>query len=387
MRISMYWHNGRSLGHTAEVAKISHALVKDMPNATLVGLSGAYRGLDLLPESMDIVKLPAFVNYDKASGWDMSGRQGMDVKALFQLRSEMSKVLIRHYKPDIFLINHLPYGAENELAPALSNTKSGLRVLTLRGVLFDREKTTREYFSSKHTKWIHDNFDAIFVHVDPNVFMLEEYYDVPIELRDRIQYTGYLANKSSLTKNKAREQLNINSEERIIVASMGGGQGAFDIWKSVITALKTNEKSFDKAIVVTGPYLELNESIELNKLASEIPWLQVIKYVPNMTTWMTASDLFIGAAGSNMLGEILATGCNSIAIPRQVREAEQRIHSALLEQKGILRVCNLEDVLEGKLDKIVNDGLNEAIIPNNNLMLNGASRYADLLSKLSKVRC
>lgn len=382
MKISLYWHNGRSLGHTAEVSKICHGIKRDIPNSTMVGLTGAYKGLDLLPTEVDIVKLPAFVNYDNPSGWNMTGRQGLDAQSLFKLRTEMAEVFIRHYQPDIFLINHLPYGAEQELKPALTGTRSGLRILTLRGVLFDREKTNREYFSGEPYKWIEEQFDAILVHIDPNVFNLEEHYNIPQALKNRIHYTGYLANKIEKTKLEARNELNIDKNERLVVASMGGGQGALQIWNSMIDALSKQKHMFDRAVIVTGPYLEADSEIELKKIALYHPWLEIKKYVPNMTTWMKASDLFIGAAGSNMLGEILSTGCNSITIPRQVREVEQLIHSSILADKGIVRVCSMEQLFDNRLGKIIDEALREPIINYNNVRLNGANRYADYLEKL-----
>ncbi|MCE0445431.1 hypothetical protein LT493_11615 [Streptomyces tricolor] len=55
-------------------------------------------------------------------------------------------MFLRHYEPDVLLVNHLPKGAENELAPALTSTRGGggRRILTLRGVLFDADKTNRD---------------------------------------------------------------------------------------------------------------------------------------------------------------------------------------------------------------------------------------------------
>lgn len=47
-KVVMYWHNGRSLGHTAEVAKISKKIEEVYKDWPMVGLTGAYKGLDLL---------------------------------------------------------------------------------------------------------------------------------------------------------------------------------------------------------------------------------------------------------------------------------------------------------------------------------------------------
>jgi len=384
MRVAMYWHNGRSLGHTAETAKIAHALVQDVPALSLAGLSGAYRGLDLLPEQMDVVKLPAFANYDRAAGWQLSGRQGLDAPALFRARAELAEVFLRHYAPDVFIVNHLPYGAESELVPALSAARTGKRVLTLRGVLFDREKTHREYFGPEPSRWIGDHFDAIFVHIDPTLFDLEEAYDVPPHLRSRIRYTGYLASPARLTHDEARRRIGVAGGERLVVATMGGGQGALPIWRAVLDALATNRDAFDRACLVTGPYLEAADRAALIEATAELSWLRLVSYEPDMTAWMVGADLVLGAAGSNMLGEILANGCNAVVIPRQIREPEQRIHSTLLAERRLVRACALESVLSGGLVGVVAEALREPLRPRGELSMDGGHRYATYLAELTE---
>ncbi len=381
MRIVMYWHNGRSLGHTAEVAKITHAIEKDMPEDFLVGMTGAYKGLDMLSNKMDVVKLPGFANFDKLSGWNYTGRQGMEPKELFQCRTELMECFMKNYEPDIFMVNHVPYGLYNELEPTLNLTKKGKRFLTLRGILFDREKTNREYFKGEVAKWIADKYDALFVHIDPNIFSLEENYDIPTELLDRIQYTGYLSCMSNMSVNEARDLLGVDQDKRIIVSSMGGGQGAIDIWTSILNGLKKNSEYYDEAYIITGPYLESEDFIKLKELEHEVKGVHVIRYVNNMQTWMSASDLFIGAAGSNMIGEVLATSCNAILIPRQVREVEQHVHSKILSDKGIIRMCELQDVLEGKINRVIYEGLTEPIKKKSGILMNGSDRYCGLLKK------
>ncbi|MFF4159199.1 glycosyltransferase family protein [Streptomyces sp. NPDC001678] len=381
MRIAMYWHNGRSLGHTAESAKVAHGLVDSGEEMHISGLTGAWRGLDLLPAGMDVVKLPAFTNYDNASGWGTTGRTAMAAGPLFRLRSELSEVFLRHYAPDVFLVNHLPRGAEDELVPALTATRGAgeRRVLTLRGVLFDAEKTDREYFSEDSARWIDRHFDAIHVHTHPEVFRLEDHYGVPHYLRDRIHYTGYLVDEFQLGRDAARASLGVDDAERLVLASMGGGQGAMGLWTALIDALAEQRTGFDRVRLVTGPYLEAADARTLRARAAELPWLEVVAYEPAMMTWMAAADLFIGAAGANMLSEVLAVGCNSIVIPRQVRESEQRIHARLLADRGLVRMCDLPDVLAGAIGPTLAEALREPLAPKAGHLLGGARRYAALL--------
>lgn len=381
MRVALYWHNGRSLGHTAECAKIAHGLVAGVPDLGLAGITGAYHGLDLLPAALDVVKLPSFANYDRAAGWDLAGRQGFAGPELFSARAELIDVFLRHFAPDVLLVNHLPSGAEDELVPALSRAPTGRRVLTLRGILLDRDKTRRDYFAPDAAAWIARTFDAVHVHTDPAVFRLEDRYDVPAVLRDRIRYTGYLAEPPGLTRDEARARVGAGAGERLVVASMGGGQGAGPIWEAVVAALDAHRDRLDRAVVVTGPYLEPDDAAALAGAAAARPWLDLRAYVADLPAWVVAADLFLGAAGSNMLGEILAAGANAVVVPRQVREPEQRWHAALLADRGLVRVCDLPAVLGGGLGPVLAAALDDPRHPAGAVELGGARRYPALLAE------
>ena len=98
---------------------------------------------------------------------------------------------------------------------------------------------------------------------------------------------------------------------------------------------------------------------------------------------MTASDLFIGAAGSSMLGEIISTSCNAIVIPRQVREIEQYIHSRELSKREIVRMCSLTDTLDGKLNSLISEALENPLdSSNHSIKINGLKDYSTLIKSL-----
>lgn len=385
MKVAMYWHNGRSLGHTAEMAKISNVLTKEFSETYFAGISGAFKGLDMLPSRVDMFKLPSFSNYDRKSGWDYIGNQGLPVETLFNLRKELIYCYLKTYRPDVFMVNHIPAGLYNELFPGLKLCEKNLKILTLRGILFDKDKTEREYFIGDTAKLLINNYDSILVHIDPKVFSLEENYNIPIEIKRKIRYTGYLNFKCSLNKSEARDEIAIPQDEKIIVASMAGGQGAIDIWKKIVESLKENQEFFDKCYLITGPYLEYESKKILYEIEKEFRKICVLEYVSNMQTWMTAADLFIGAAGSSMLGEIISTSCNAIVIPRQVREIEQHVHAVELAKRGIVRMSSLEETLNGRLKKVVFEALNEPIdSEKHNLEINGLKKYPKLVQGLYK---
>lgn len=379
----MYWHNGRSLGHTAETAKITNVLVSEFKNTYFAGISGAFKGLDMLPSKVDVFKLPSFSNYDRKEDWNYTGNQGLPVDSLFKLRQKLIYDYLEAYNPNIFMVNHIPNGLYDELLSSLSLPHDGIRILTLRGILFDKEKTEREYFIGDVANLLVNYYDQILVHIDPNIFSLEDNYDIPLPIKKKINYVGYLSPRFKLNKVDARKQIGLDLEKKIIVASMAGGQGALDIWLKIYEALKIDESMYDECYFITGPYLEYESKLILKEIQRNDTKIKVIEYVSNMQFWMTASDLFIGAAGSSMLGEIISTSCNAIVIPRQVREIEQYVHASELTKREIIRMSSLNDTLNGKLNTLIYEALDEPLDSNkHNLKIGGLEDYPNIIRNL-----
>jgi predicted glycosyltransferase len=260
--------------------------------------------------------------------------------------------------------DHIPRGTDDELVPALEARYAVHAVLSLRGVLFDRDKTLRKYFGDPgRGPWLLDHYCQFNVHTHPEVFDLADYYQIPQEAAERLHYTGYLAEPYTLPRNQAREQIGVGPDERLIVAAMGGGQGAGELWRALSAALRGRRDLFDRALLITGPYLEPADQRALRQVWQSEAAVEIRTYEPDLLAWMRAADLFVGAAGANSLAEVLATGVNALAIPRQVREIEQQVHAQRLHELGLLRKVDLPDVLGGALERAVPLALTEPLTP------------------------
>ncbi|WP_158675754.1 glycosyltransferase family protein [Nocardia stercoris] len=360
--VALYWHNGRSLGHTASTVKVARYLLRSSDPYSIAGITGAYHGLDLLPADVDLVKIPSFTNRDDPDGWHLRPRLAISEAELHRVRSDLITVFLRCFRPEVLMSDHIPRGADDELVPSLEGRYAQHAVLTLRGVLFDRDKTMRKYFGDHgRGPWLADNYCQFNVHCDPAVFDLADYYGLPGSMSERLHYTGYLAEPYKEPRLECRARLGVTPDERLIVAAMGGGQGAGELWRSLSTALNRNRSRFDRAVLVTGPYLEPADRRALRQLWKHDSGVAVRTYEPDLMPWMKAADLFVGAAGANMLGEVLATGVNAIAIPRQVREVEQNVHAERLHALGLVRRVGLSRALDGALDHVVATAIDDPL--------------------------
>ena len=381
-RIALYWHNGRSLGHTAESAVLAHALVPTISNLAIAGITGASKGLDMFPNSMDIVKLPSFRNYDTPTKTLMEPVLPITERELFRMREDLICTFMQNFRPQLFVINHLPLGTYDELVPAITRTPFTKKILTLRGILFSPERTNAEYFNPSMISWIDEHFTEIHIHTDPAIFRLEDHYSVHKCLSSKFVYTGYMAKPVNFDKTEARRMLNLDLNAKVIVVSMGGGQGAQDIWLRILEALIELQRQYDVAYLITGPYLEENAYFNIKEKISGRDKFILSKYEQQLITWMKACDVFIGAGGANMLGEVLANRINAVIIPRQLRESEQEIHANLLAKQKIIRKLNRLQLEQGLLNEILKEALNNPLDAEHQLLMNGAERSAELIKNL-----
>ena len=96
--VALYWHNGRSLGHTSRTAKVARYLLRSEQPYSIAGITGAWLGLDLLPAEVDIVKIPSFANFDDPTGWHLRARLAMDYDDP-SLRAAMDLEGVRRWHP------------------------------------------------------------------------------------------------------------------------------------------------------------------------------------------------------------------------------------------------------------------------------------------------
>ena len=380
-RIGIYWHNGRALGHTSRCGTIGDALLRQ--NNVVVGITGASRGLELLPPEMDVLKLPSYLAYDSETGvktWPVM----KTTKSEFQnIRQNLISTFLRDFGPDVLIVDYSPQVKKGELTRALIESASIKKVLGLRGVLDSPEEINDNYFAPEMVSFIQKYYTSIHVYIDPNVFRLEEYYRVPDSIRSMLKYTGYVTRSVAVTREKARCVLGLDASSRIIVVSFGGGQGTEGLLAEIISALGRIKDKYDQVFLATGPYLEAESFERLRAMVSSDGRLKLSRFLDQLHLWMKACDLFIGSGGYNTLAEVIVTNSNALIIPRQLSEREQRIHSNVLSDLGVVRTLQIEEISANPhLCKTIEMCLAEPIFTDRPILTNGAQRNAELIKSL-----
>jgi predicted glycosyltransferase len=182
---------------------------------------------------------------------------------------------------------------------------------------------------------------------------------VPKSLLDLIHYTGYVTRSAVMAKSEARAQLGVDPNARLVVASFGGGQGTESLWHALLNSLERIAPCFDLAYFAAGPYLETDGYERLRQRVTGHPGWTWSRLLDPLPVWMAASDLFIGSGGYNSLAEIVSMSANALIIPRQLREREQALHAARLAALGMVRVVDLETVMQVDISPVLEMCLRE----------------------------
>lgn len=187
------------------------------------------------------------------------------------------------------------------------------------------------------------------------------------EVRKKLVLVGNPVRKDILTADRrtSRAKLELSSDV-ILIYSFGGSGGQLSLNEAIIDVIKKyNGQRNIKLIHVTGKKLYENfmNDIEEEKILLEDN-IEILDYMYDAATALSASDIVIGSAGAITIAEITVVGVPSILIPKTyTAENHQEYNARALEKEGAAKVI-LERELDGsRLIKEI-----EEIIENKNIL-------------------
>lgn len=193
----------------------------------------------------------------------------------------------------------------------------------------------------------------------------EKYF--PKEARKKLVLVGNPVRKDILTadRRKSRTKLNLRPDV-ILIYSFGGSGGQISLNEAIIDVIKKyNGQRNIKLIHVTGKKLHENflEDIKKEKITLENN-IEILDYMYDAATALSASDIVIGSAGAITIAEITVIGVPSILIPKTyTAENHQEYNARALEKEGAAKVILEKDLDGNKLIKEI-----EEIIENKNML-------------------
>jgi len=308
---------------------------------------------------------------------------------LNRIKNERQKRLLGFFKkerPDLFILELYPFGRKAfryELDPVLHAIRE--KKLNVRGIFSSVrdvlvEKEDQELHELRALRKLNNYFDGVLIHSDPEVVTLDETFYHYDDIRVPIVYTGYIASKPLPgSRARLRRQLGIADDDRLVVASAGGGNVGAPLLESVINAfarLDVNQSCY--LCVFTGPYLDQNDFKRLKTMAND--HIQIEQFVPGFLSFMAAADLSISMGGYNTTMNILATGVPALVWPFPQNQ-EQRLRAERLQHKGLLRILDSQDMDPSQMASVIEHVMAEPLRPRVAINLEGAVHTAEWLER------
>lgn len=338
--VVMYSHDTIGLGHMRRNSAIARELVAQMPGVSVLMLVGCPAGMVFEPcAGIDYVKLPSLVKL----GRDLfqAGSLRIGAETTRDMRARIIDGVIGAIDPDLFLVDHEPAGAMDELRPVLAQlaARRGVRtVLGLRDILDEPQRTRRAWASAGIDRLIAEHYDHVLVYGDAGFFPSAEAYGLNRLKPGAVTECGVVAAIDRATRPP------VTRHPRRIVVAGGGGRDAFPLIETAIAAMGClPARRRPQLTAITGPLMDTELKDQAHRLGAQAG-VTVLDRVADLPALMREADLLVTMTGYNSINEALAVGCPIVTVPRLGPSAEQRLRAEALEARGLARYLRREEL-------------------------------------------
>jgi predicted glycosyltransferase len=287
---------------------------------------------------------------------------GKSVAQVMQERQQLLFALFETEAPDLFIVELYPFGRKAfrfEIDPILEGIRCGRlpksRVIcSLRDILV--EKKNPLVYEARVIDMLNRYFDALLIHADPRVLTLDETFSRLKDITVPIVYTGFVTPRPAPGAGaKLRQQLGIDREDILIVASAGGGTVGNRLLEAVVEAF--GFMNIDKPShlhVFTGPFLDENTFDRLKRITNKN--VRILRFTSDFLSYLSGADLSVSMAGYNTCMNIAAAQVPALVWPFP-QNREQGLRASRLAQLGILRVLTDEELHPRRLSALMEKGI------------------------------
>lgn len=345
IRVLLYSHDSVGLGHIRRNLALAHALSGQLPRLTgreVTGMlvTGVEHGVELHPPAgFDVVGLPGV---RKASGGYRPRHVQVPMADLTDLRGGMLRAVVRGFGPDLVVVDRHAFGVDGELRGALQDLREHRPettvVLGLREVLDEPEAVSREWARLGDLSRVRALFDEIWVYGDERVHDIRRSGELPVELHDMVQYTGYLASGRHWVPEQEP------TPQPYLLTMVGGGSDGMALCR---TAAAAPVPAGYRHVVVTGPQMAGPAHREIERLAG--PRTRVVTSVPDGLATIRGACAVVAMAGYNTVNEVMSTQTPALLVPRELPRKEQLIRAESLARAGAADLVRQEDLTPGRL--------------------------------------
>jgi predicted glycosyltransferase len=222
-------------------------------------------------------------------------------------------------------------------------------------------------------KQIQSYYDKILVHCDPQITRLEETFRYCDEIREKIEYTGYISPKSK--KYPPSDQ----RKKMILVTTGAGSKGGslIEVLMKVISQI--SDYNF---IFIQDPMMQAKIIQLLNKVNAEHENMKVVDFLDNFDEKLRQCSLAITLAGSTLIN-IYLTGTPAL-VYRELCDGGQQVLGKRFADQGIIRLVEEEDLSPEKLKNLILETIKHPPKPNITLNVSGVENTRKAIKKIVK---
>ncbi|MEZ5101796.1 MAG: glycosyltransferase [Thermoleophilia bacterium] len=383
-RVLYYSHDSYGLGHLRRTLALAHRVRERLPDAAQLIVSGAaHTDGWRLPAGADWVKLPSVVK--TAAGEYRSRSLECAFATTHGLRQDLVLTAVRHFQPDVVVVDHVPGGLHGEALPALRHAAAmGSRlVLGLRDVIDDATLVQRDWRRAGNHALLDGLYDAVVVYGDRAVYDVVREYGLSPVAATKTTFVGYLRAPEPASREAIRARLGLGDERLVVVTAGGGGDGAMLVG-AALDAFADGPPAGVRALVVAGPLMAPDERAELERRARRCgERVRLVDAVAELGDVLAVSDAVVSMGGYNTVREILSHRRPALIVPRVRPRLEQLVRAEALAARGLVRVLHPAELTAGRLRAEVDRLLREPPRPAAPPRLDGLDRFVDVLEDMT----
>ncbi|MCG8605011.1 hypothetical protein MJD09_08445 [bacterium] len=386
MKVLIYSQDGFGLGHLRRNLNICLQIKKLCSTASILIIADSPAApFFKLPPQVDFVKLPTLVKVDLGA-WQSDGL-AVNHKELMRIRADIIRNIVLSFKPQIFLVDHMPTGALRELARPLRMIKRrsprSKLILGLRDILGAPDAICQRWMEDGAYDAVEQYYDSVCIYGCADVFNLTAEYQFTPPLLDKTYFHGYVCRRdiSEEFDEEVLFKLFPKFSGKFVLVTGGGGHDARYFMEKFLDAVRLFSPAVPfNAMIATGPFMDQSQLELLMRKATDLP-VVVTPTGYDAIRLLKRADLVVSMCGYNTTSEILRFNKKAIVIPRPGPSAEQTMRSRIMSARGLFSTIHPAELTPANLAELVvsklqNGGaMNEEMIPD----LNGASAVASHL--------
>ncbi len=394
-RLLIYSHDTFGLGNIRRMLTISRGLLDSLPGLSILLVTGSpvIHSLQLANDvvqsgqsgqsgKLDYIKLPCLTR--TARGEYRAKYLESTTAEIIGMRSELILATVRHFAPDLVMVDKKPLGVKGELEASFNFLRAERpetrAVLVLRDVLDRPETIIGNWRRNGHYNALRSFYDRVLILGQQDIFDPVAEYQFPVEVAERTRFCGYLRREVAADHSRwVRESFQLRAGQRMLLVTPGGGEDGYRVIDNCLLALAARAGKVWtnlKTLIVSGPEMPASQREELRQRASELPETSFLDFSSDLLGLISAADLIVSMGGYNTICEIVSLRKRAIVIPRVEPTEEQWIRAARMAPLGLFSVIHPDHLTPELIGAEIDRNLESPVEPESPVEMNAHSRLS-----------